>query len=287
MRIFEAGVEGDIEQGKDSSRATKRREARQPRRQNWRTQHRKEKLFARLSQLGLLPTTESGKSEDRKACLETLDSQLRETHLQNGDHEAFQKLTYILRSKAAQEPLSPHEVGRALYALAQRRGYLSNRKSQGDDDENSGKVASSISELQAGMNELGDESTISQYFVARVNPVDGSEDRIRHRYTSRDMFWREFDQIRQTQQGNLDLTEADWEELRELIFFQRPLKSQKQLIGRCDLEQGERRCEECLPVFQQFRILQKVNNLQAKQRFPANHGSNRARVRYSKATLFT
>jgi len=265
VRIFEAGVEGDIEQGKDSSRATKRREARQPRRQNWRTQWRKQKLFARLVSLGLLPTSESSQPVARQSTLAVLDEALRSEYLPEGDHEAQQKLTYILRAKAVEIPLEPYEVGRALYALAQRRGYLSNRKAQSDDDESSGTVATSIGELQQGMNELGSDTTISQYFVQRVNPVDSTPEKIRHRYTARKMFTDEFDRIRDTQKNHLTLSPEDWNELWKLIFFQRPLKSQKHRIGRCKLEPEERRCEECLPVYQEFRILQKVNDLQVIQ----------------------
>ena len=39
VRRFEAGVQGDIEAGRDESRATQRRDARSPRRQTWRRQY--------------------------------------------------------------------------------------------------------------------------------------------------------------------------------------------------------------------------------------------------------
>ncbi|MFN5907980.1 MAG: hypothetical protein ACK5A3_18130, partial [Planctomyces sp.] len=48
VRIFEAGVEGAVEQGKDGSRAVARRLARQQRRQTWRRQYRKHRLFRLL-----------------------------------------------------------------------------------------------------------------------------------------------------------------------------------------------------------------------------------------------
>ncbi len=72
VRIFEAGVEGNIEQGRDSSRAAVRREARQPRRQNWRTQHRKRKLFRLMQSLNLLPASKSDKAEYRKELFDKL-----------------------------------------------------------------------------------------------------------------------------------------------------------------------------------------------------------------------
>lgn len=48
VRRFEAGVQGDIEAGRDESRATARRDARGPRRQTWRRQYRLRKVFRDL-----------------------------------------------------------------------------------------------------------------------------------------------------------------------------------------------------------------------------------------------
>lgn len=76
VRIFEAGVEGVIEQGKDSSRGAVRREKRQPRRQQWRRQNRKRKLFVLLQRFGLLPESEGNTSAARKATLDQLDNSL-------------------------------------------------------------------------------------------------------------------------------------------------------------------------------------------------------------------
>lgn len=258
VRIFEAGVEGDIEQGKDSSKAVKRRQARQPRRQQWRRQFRKRKLFTLLQQFGLLPPSSGNTSADRKAALDALDDLLKEKHVSPEDHDAHQKLPYLLRAKAAEEILPPHELGRALYHLAQRRGYLSNRKGQRDDDD-TGLVEGSIDSLRG---QMGD-ATLGQFFARQARPA---EKRIRRRYTGRTMYREEFDRIRAVQGSSQGLGDKDWEKLRQAIFYQRPLKSQKHLIGRCELEpHGKRwkyrRCDLCLPIAQEFRILQKVNDL--------------------------
>ncbi len=45
------------------------------------------------------------------------------------------------------------------------------------------------------------------------------------------------------------------------LFFQRPLKVQKYLIGKCELEPGERRAGRYLLLSQRFRLLQRVNDL--------------------------
>lgn len=272
VRIFEAGVEGDVEQGKDSSRGAVRREKRQPRRQQWRRQYRKRKLFALLQRLDLLPKSDGQTSEQRKATLDQLDAALIARHIPDGDHLAHQKLPYLLRSAAADGPLPPHELGRALYHLAQRRGYLSNRKGEADDDEKQGKVKQGI-EAIAGVLEAGE--TLGQFFARQVNVFEqrfddaGQPDpktgRIRRRYTAREMYRDEFQRIHQTQAPHHpQLSEANWKSIEAAIFFQRPLKSQKQLIGRCQLERNQRRCPEALSIFQEFRILQAVNHLKVR-----------------------
>jgi CRISPR-associated endonuclease Csn1 len=265
VRIFDAGVDGDIEQGKDSSRAVVRREARQPRRQQWRRQKRKKNLFRLLQRLGLLPPSQGASSEDRKALLDQLDRELATTHLPPDDcektvrHVAHQKLPYLLRDKAVAGPVQPFELGRALYHLAQRRGYLSNRKSQSDDEEE-GKVAAGIGQLDAKLN----GETLGSYFARRHDPF---QERIRRRYTARRHYQDEFQRIRRAQAAHhSQVSGAAWKQIERTIFFQRPLKSQKHLIGRCELEpRGKkwkhRRCPLALPIAQEFRILQKVNDL--------------------------
>lgn len=257
MRIFEAGVEGDIEQGRDASRAAKRREARQPRRQNWRTQQRKRKLFRLLQQHGLLPASEKDDAISRKAVFDQLDKELTEKHITEGDHTAHQHLPYLLRMLASGAKVKPFELGRAIYSLAQRRGFLSNRKADTDEKED-GVVKASISEL--GGQIAG--HTIAQTFVEDISPdhEDPGRQRIRQRYTARAMFHDEFNRIRKQQQPHFDLADNDWDTVYKTIFFQRPLKSQRHRIGRCEIDGGQR-CLDALDVFQQFRIWHAVQNL--------------------------
>lgn len=257
VRIYEAGVEGDIEQGKDSSRAAKRREARQPRRQNWRTQFRKKKLFQQLQQLGLLPSTEQSDSASRKKMLDDLDHNLRSSHVDPQNHTANQQLPYLLRSLATSKQLEPFELGRAIYNLGQRRGFLSNRKTDTDEKED-GIVKASISELSEQLK----DRTLGQMFVEDVDPDhnDPEQQKIRKRYTARSMFHDEFQRIRQVQQPHHQLTDEQWDELFKIIFFQRPLKSQRQRIGKCQIDGGQR-CLDALDVYQQFRIWNTVQNL--------------------------
>lgn len=261
VRIFEAGVEGDIEQGRDASRAVVRRQARQPRRMQWRRQRRKQKLFILLQQLGLLPESAENDSVARKQLLDELDAQLTEKHVPHDDHDARQKLPYFLRDRAASRALPPHELGRALYHLAQRRGYQSNRKGQSKDEE-TGVVLSSIGEMDKKLKQA--KAPLGAYFNRKVKP---HEERIRRRWLSRKQYRDEFAAIRKAQEkAHPQLTPEAWGKIDDAIFFQRPLKSQSHLIGRCELEfdkrgKGLKRCPLALPIAQKFRILQKVNDL--------------------------
>jgi CRISPR-associated endonuclease Csn1 len=63
---------------------------------------------------------------------------------------------YPLRRRALDEMLAPHEIGRALFHLNQRRGFKSNRKAErkakpGEE----GKIASGAKLLDAAMAEAG------------------------------------------------------------------------------------------------------------------------------------
>lgn len=267
VRIFEAGVEGDVEQGKDSSRGAKRRDARQPRRQQWRRQQRKRKLFSLLQKLELLPSSDDNRSESRNAVLSSVDAQLADKWLTPGDTLSYQKLPYLLRAAGVDEKLKPYELGRALYHLGQRRGYQSNRKSRSQEDSD-GSVATGIKLI----NEAAGDQTLGQFFAKDVDVFthrtreDGQTDpatgRIRRRYTARQMYKDEFIAIRDKQKKSFKkLTDDDWKAIEKAIFFQRPLKSQRRLIGRCSILKQYRRCLEALPVFQEFRILQAVNHL--------------------------
>ena len=58
------------------------------------------------------------------------------------------------------------------------------------------------------------------------------------------------------------LSEDLHHQIKHLLFFQRPVKAQTHLIGGCDLEQGERRAAWATLEAQQFRVLQKVNDME-------------------------
>jgi CRISPR-associated endonuclease Csn1 len=264
VRCFEAGVKKDMEKGQDASRAAERRAARLARRQLWRRAVRGRKLFRMLQALDLLPPGEAQTPQQRHAILHAIDQELRERYGLASDPVKAHLLPYLLRAWAVEQPLARYELGRALYHLAQRRGFQTNRVAAGEEDNDpndqkkSGVVASSIDALQR---ELAGR-TLGQFFAT----LDPRERRIRQRWTSRQMYQDEFARIWQRQAAALGLSEDDRKRLYEAIFYQRPLRSTRSLVGKCELEPKKRRAPLASLVAQEFRILQQVNHLRI--RFP-------------------
>lgn len=257
VHTFDAGVEGDMDSGRDESRAAVRRQARMPRRLLWRRAARMRKLARILQSAGLLPPFDADRPDEIHAALNALDRESRARRILAGDRIGMQLLPYRLRALALDELLSKHELGRALYHLAQRRGFLSNKKAVSKDKDEQGKVKAGIQELQRLMDEANCR-TLGEYFAT----LDPEQQRIRGRWTSRAMYEHEFNSIWTSQaRHHPELTEDLRARVHHAIFFQRPLKLQRHLIGECSLVPGRKRAPMALRIAQRFRILQKVNDL--------------------------
>jgi CRISPR-associated endonuclease Csn1 len=268
VRVFAPAVEGNIETGRDESRNVARRTARLMRRQTWRRSRRNLRVFRLLQSWQLLPEGSSRTPQERHDLLDQLDLNILSSawfgrrRADNSIPEPMQVLPYLLRAAALDEPLEPHLLGRALYHLSQRRGFLSNRKvpSRGKADDDSGLVKPAIADLRKHMAEAGSR-TLGEYF-SRTSP---SESRIRTRWTARDMCEQEFHSVWDSQEPHHPrlLTHERKKLLHKAIFFQRALASARHLIGNCELESKHRRAPRSLLLSQRFRLLQRVNDLQA------------------------
>lgn len=169
--------------------------------------------------------------------------------------DRYKSLTYPLDLTKQKDK---YTLGRAIYHLAQRRGFLSNKKSV--QDNNDSVVIDAINELDkaisnAKCNYLGE--FYYQLFLEgkkiRTGNGYGHKDRNKH-------CKKEFDAICDKQQLPEDLRES----LQRAIFFQRPLKSQKDLIGKCVFEKKKTRCPISHPHFEEFRMLSFINNIKIK-----------------------
>lgn len=155
-----------------------------------------------------------------------------------------------------------YTLGRALYHLTQRRGFLSNRLDQNEEAEETGKVKSAISELSKEMKEAGCEF-LGDYFYLLYR-TEGNRVRIRSRFTDREKHYlQEFKEICRVQELDKDLAKA----LEKTIFFQRPLKSQRQGVGKCTMEKGHSRCAVSHPLYEEYRMLCYLNNIRIKTPF--------------------
>ena len=156
-----------------------------------------------------------------------------------------------------------YTLGRALYHIAQRRGFLSNRRD--NTAESDGKVKQGIDSLTEAMKAAGCRY-LGEYFYM----LHGKGEKIRNHYTSRNDHYRaEFDAICSRQQLDPTLTDK----LRRAIFYQRPLKSQKGTVGRCTFEKGKSRCPLSHPRFEEFRMLSFINNIRITT--PYDFGASR------------
>ena len=268
VRVFDAGMEGNIASGQEQSKNLKRREARSHRRQLWRRARRMTKAFNLLRQFGLLPSGDASTPEKRQDLINKLDQDIRAStwFMAKASSGAYpqpeQTLPYILRAAALDEPLEPYHLGRALYHLAQRRGFLSNRLKPAAKEDDEGAVKKGISELRKAIEE-SHARTLGEHF-ARVPPSEG---RIRGRWTARSMYEEEFEKIwaAQAPDDPTLLNEERKKHIRQALFFQRPLWFDPDTVGQCELEPGERRVPAYLLTAQRFRLLQKVNDLQIEE----------------------
>ena len=259
--IFQEGVK--IEKGIESSKAAERSGYKAIRKQYFRRRLRKIQVLKVLVKYHLCPYLS--------------DDDLRQWHLQKqypksdelmlwqrtSDEEG--KNPYYDRHRCLHEKLDltveadRYILGRALYHLTQRRGFLSNRLDTSADNKEDGVVKWGISQLSTEMEEAGCEY-LGDYFY-KLYDEQGNKVRIRQRYTDRNKHYQhEFDAICEKQELSSELIE----DLQRAIFFQLPLKSQRHGVGRCTFERGKPRCADSHPDYEEFRMLCFVNNIQVK-----------------------
>lgn len=261
VRVFPEGVD-NFDTKKEQPKNAERRNARTMRRQIARRARRRKVLRSALVDIGLLPSHEA-----EFQCL-------------------MQSNPYELRSKGLDEALSRHELGRAFFHLGQRRGFLSNRKSDRKKDDTKGLLA----EISRLAKEIEDTNcrTLGE-FLSKQNSDPRLGMRLRARHTRRDMYEREFELLWESQRrfhaellndtlkygtggrreypiappaGRPGETLLQAVGLHGLIFFQRRLRPvPRSIVGRCELEPKLRRCARADRLAQRFRMLQEVNNL--------------------------
>ena len=180
-----------------------------------------------------------------------------------------------LRARAAREQISLPELGRVLFHLNQKRGY---RSVKGDAaDKKQSLYLKAITERYATIKERN--VTIGEFFFEKLS-ADRSF-RCKDNIFPRLAYMEEFDRIISTQKlfyPNI-LTDDVIDEIRNrIIYYQRPLKSCKHLVARCELEASSfvvngktiniapRVVPRSAPLFQVCKIWESINNIVLENR---------------------
>lgn len=167
---------------------------------------------------------------------------------------------YRDRARAATEKVDSLTLGRAIYHLAQRRGFKSGRKDQPDDGEETntskakdlGEIKGNIARLSVVLEKTG--LTLGQYFFNEIR----AGRKVRKQHTGRvEHYEAEWTRLAAVQQLDKPLAAR----IARALFWQRPLREQSFLVGKCPLEPKRNRAQISHPEFELFRALSFVNNI--------------------------
>lgn len=171
-----------------------------------------------------------------------------------------------------------YKLGRAIYHIAQRRGFKSSKGetlqeqenvAKGDDVDMSAEMKKSEEKKSKGlMAYMQENETIGCAFYR----MEQGRMRVRanEKYQAvRSLYEDEIRKIFKFQRGLLQEEEL----LKVLlsrkkgegsIFYKRPLRSQKGMVGKCTFEKGKTRCPISRPEFEIYRAWTLINNLRYK-----------------------
>lgn len=257
VNIFQEGVKE--EKGKEYSKAAERTKHKAARVRNYRIKLRKIRLLRVLSDVHLCPPLSKA---ELSAWRLKKEYPINELFMQwQSTDDKSEKTPYAYRHKCLHDCLEfncitdRHILGRAFYHMIQRRGFLSNRKIQ--NNEETGKVKESISNLTQEMHDAGYEY-LGDYFYSLYNKGE----KIRNHYTARnEHYLAEFKAICEKQDLDKNLGPEVVRQIEKAIFDQRPLKSQKGQVGKCVFEKNKTKCPTSHPMYEEFRMLSFINNI--------------------------
>jgi CRISPR-associated endonuclease Csn1 len=126
-------------------------------------------------------------------------------------------------------------------------------------------------------NEIEDANciTLGQYFYHLYKKDrNNQKNKIRTNYTAREEHYlheleiicktQELERIKKNEKSPDKKYFGLVKELYNAIFYQRPLKSQKGLVGNCSFEKNKPRCPVSHPLFEEFRMWSFINNIKIK-----------------------
>lgn len=267
-RVFPVGVNNLGDGAAELSRNAIRTQNRRIRKQFFRKRLRKKILLKELVNQKMCPLT--SKDIDNWNTTKQFPSQELSSW--------FAINPYENRHKALSEKVPLESIGRIFYHLIQRRGYLSNSRIIPSDDGhifngNSKNNTIGINETRAQI-----ESTTLGSYLYEIHPkqnvsFENGLERIRNRYTTRQMYIDEFEQIWEHQKNyhpelSLELKEKfggrknDGFNENGILFHQRPLKSKKHLVGNCSFEKKKKKAHLSSISYENFSIYKWINSVE-------------------------
>jgi CRISPR-associated endonuclease Csn1 len=148
---------------------------------------------------------------------------------------------------------NPMILGRVLYHMVQRRGF------RGRDEEE----AKTIMQGSKDSGTIGVDAIIPylqkyQTLGAALYHLHKEKgEKIRRRYNLRSDYEHELKIICRVQ----GITEPLYKQFWTAIIWQRPLRSQKGLVGICTFESNKPRCPVSHPFYEEFKTWNEINNL--------------------------
>lgn len=193
---------------------------------------------------------------------------------------------YQLRKELAEKKLdfsrteNRFKLGRALYHIAQRRGFKSSRK--GAEESKESNNSDEIQDLQYSekkknkdITDLFEKYPEAQTIGCLFALLENDKVRVRENITQYAIRENYKDEIKYifTEAQKLRIEHPLYKKLVETapnkndgsIFYKRPLRSQKGLIGKCTLEPNKYRAPISHPAFETFRAWSFLNNIKYKE----------------------
>ena len=208
----------------------------------------------------------------------------------NGDGIPDYTSPYQLRKELAtiqfdfSQPIDRYKLGRALYHIAQHRGFKSSKGQTIADQEKDdkkviledgvdimAKMKASEEKIAKGLQGYIKENNLKTVGEAFAKLEDeGVRIRNNAEYKAiRSQFKEEIEYIFKFQK-DLDVDSELYRRLTSekkgegTIFYKKPLKSQRGLVGYCTLEKNKSRCPVGHPEFEKFRAWSLINNIKIK-----------------------
>ena len=203
----------------------------------------------------------------------------------NGDGVADYSSPYHLRAELTTRQFDfsneteKFKFGRVLYHIAQRRGFKSSKGETLKEQEKEAEERKSEAEIeiQSDILKKSEEKKSKDLITYKEEaklPTVGScfyqleKDGVRIRASKyqavRSQYEEEIKYIFSFQ-NDLQIDSDFFKAIHKAIFYKRPLRSQKGLIGKCTLEPTKSRCPISHPEFEEFRAWSFINNIKYRK----------------------